>query len=257
MTIGTASQEVGVGPFRADVVADRLDFTTVHPYPTYNPELVPDSLLSARMTHAAAFETALAAGAGRPVMLHEYGVSSAQFDPGTGRGVRPAAGLVELRPRGDRLPGLVLDRRRARRLPARPVRPTAPRDPVRSDRPSGRRCGRGALSSVRWRRSCRSWPTTSTGWPGTGRSAARRSPCPHEYVRALRPRRLSGSMTRLRVRTSRPSGPGRRSGIIGRSSGPGSTGSSWRPGRGRRSASRARRRTTPGRPSRWSSCRLR
>jgi hypothetical protein len=33
------------------------------------------------MTHAAAFETALAAGGGRPVMLHEYGVSTAQFDP--------------------------------------------------------------------------------------------------------------------------------------------------------------------------------
>ena len=58
-----------------------LDFATVHPYPTYNPELVPDSLLSPRMTHSAAFETALAGGAGRPVMLHEYGVSSAQFDP--------------------------------------------------------------------------------------------------------------------------------------------------------------------------------
>ena len=81
VTIGSASQEIGVGPFRADVVAEWLDFTTVHPYPTYNPELVPDSLLSPRMTHSAAFETALAGGAGRPVMLHEYGVSSAQFDP--------------------------------------------------------------------------------------------------------------------------------------------------------------------------------
>ncbi len=81
VTIGTASQEVGAGPFRADVVADRLDFATVHPYPIYSPELYPDSLLGARMTHAAAFETALAAGAGRPTMLHEYGASSAQFDP--------------------------------------------------------------------------------------------------------------------------------------------------------------------------------
>ncbi len=84
ITIGTASQEIGVGPFRADVVADQLDFATVHPYPTYSPDLVPDSLLSRRMTQAAAFETALAAGAGRPVMLHEYGVSSAQFDPELG-----------------------------------------------------------------------------------------------------------------------------------------------------------------------------
>ena len=81
ITIGTASQEIGWGPFRADVVADALDVACVHPYPIYSPELYPDSLLAARMTHAATFETALAAGAGRPVMLHEYGASSAQFDP--------------------------------------------------------------------------------------------------------------------------------------------------------------------------------
>ena len=81
ITIGTASQEIGWGPFRADVVADALDVACVHPYPIYSPELYPDGLLGTRMTHAAAFETALAAGAGRPVMLHEYGASSAQFDP--------------------------------------------------------------------------------------------------------------------------------------------------------------------------------
>ncbi len=81
VTIGTASQEVGWGPFRADVVAGALDFTTVHPYPIYAPELYPDQLLGARMTHAGAFETALAAGAGQPVMVHEYGASSTQFDP--------------------------------------------------------------------------------------------------------------------------------------------------------------------------------
>ena len=81
ITIGTASQEVGWGPFRADVVAGELDFATVHPYPIFMPELYPDQLVGPRMTHAAAFETALAAGAGRPVMVHEYGASSAQFDP--------------------------------------------------------------------------------------------------------------------------------------------------------------------------------
>ena len=81
VTIGTAGQEVGWGPFRADVVAAELDFATVHPYPIYAPDLYPDELLGARMTHAAAFETALAAGAGRPVMVHEYGASTAQFDP--------------------------------------------------------------------------------------------------------------------------------------------------------------------------------
>jgi hypothetical protein len=81
VTIGTAGQDVGWGPFRADVVAGELDFATVHPYPIYAPELYPDTLLGPRMTHAAAFETALAAGAGRPVMVHEYGASSAQFEP--------------------------------------------------------------------------------------------------------------------------------------------------------------------------------
>ncbi len=81
ITIGTSGQEVGHGPFRADVVAENLDFTCVHPYPIYQEELYPDRMLSPRMTHAAAFETALAAGAGRPVMVHEYGASSAQYDP--------------------------------------------------------------------------------------------------------------------------------------------------------------------------------
>ena len=81
ITIGTAGQDVGWGPFRADVVAGELDFACVHPYPIYSPELYLDSLLSPRMTHAAAFEVALASGAGKPVMVHEYGASSAQYDP--------------------------------------------------------------------------------------------------------------------------------------------------------------------------------
>jgi hypothetical protein len=81
VTIGTSGQEVGWGPFRADVVVDRLDFGCVHPYPIYQPEIYPDALLSPRMTHAAAFETALAGAAGKPIMVHEYGASSAQFDP--------------------------------------------------------------------------------------------------------------------------------------------------------------------------------
>ena len=63
------------------MVAGELDVGTVHPYPIYQPDLYPDSLLAPRMTHAAAFETALAAGAGRSVMVHEYGASSTQFDP--------------------------------------------------------------------------------------------------------------------------------------------------------------------------------
>ena len=63
------------------MVGEWLDFVCVHPYPIYQPELYPDTLLAPRMTHAAAFETALAGGAGRPVMVHEFGASSANFDP--------------------------------------------------------------------------------------------------------------------------------------------------------------------------------
>jgi beta-galactosidase len=81
ITIGTSGQELDCGPFRADTMTGFLDFTCVHPYPIYQPHLYPDSLLAPRMTHAAAFETALAAGAGKPVMVHEYGASSAQFHP--------------------------------------------------------------------------------------------------------------------------------------------------------------------------------
>jgi Cellulase (glycosyl hydrolase family 5) len=81
ITIGTSEEDTGWGPFRADVVADRLDFACVHPYPIYHEELFPDALLSTRMTLAGAFETALAAGAGTPVMVHEYGASNAQFEP--------------------------------------------------------------------------------------------------------------------------------------------------------------------------------
>jgi hypothetical protein len=81
ITVGTAGQDVGWGPFRADVVATYLDFVCVHPYPIYQWELYPDALLSPRITHAAAFEVALASGAGKPAMVHEYGASSAQFDP--------------------------------------------------------------------------------------------------------------------------------------------------------------------------------
>jgi hypothetical protein len=81
VTVGTTGQEARHGPFRADVVADLLDFTCVHPYPTYQPDLYPDALLSPRVTLAAAFETALATGAGKSVMVHEFGASSAQFDP--------------------------------------------------------------------------------------------------------------------------------------------------------------------------------
>jgi hypothetical protein len=58
ITIGTSGQEIGAGPFRADVVAGLLDFTCVHPYPIYQPHLYPDVLLGPRMTHAAARDRA-------------------------------------------------------------------------------------------------------------------------------------------------------------------------------------------------------
>ncbi len=79
--VGTSSQEIGRGAFRADIIAETVDFLSVHPYPFYQPEYYPDPLLSVRVTYAAAFETMLARGAGKPVMMQEFGASSAQFTP--------------------------------------------------------------------------------------------------------------------------------------------------------------------------------
>jgi endo-1,4-beta-mannosidase len=53
----------------------------VHPFTIYEQDLFPDPLLSQRGTYGAAFEIALAAGAGRPAMIHEMGASTAQYAP--------------------------------------------------------------------------------------------------------------------------------------------------------------------------------
>ena len=74
-------EDLNHGPFRPDNLAAEVDFFSVHPYSIYDPGRFPDPLLSQRGTYAAAFETALSRGAGRPVMLHEFGASSAQYDP--------------------------------------------------------------------------------------------------------------------------------------------------------------------------------
>ena len=74
-------EDVERGPFRPDNIRDEVDFFSVHPYSIYAQELFPDPMLSARGTYAAAFETALTGGAGRPVMVQEIGASSAQYEP--------------------------------------------------------------------------------------------------------------------------------------------------------------------------------
>jgi endo-1,4-beta-mannosidase len=78
---GTAGQDLGRGPFRADVIVRWVDFLSVHPYPIYNPDLYPEPLLSTRMTYAAALETMLSRGTGKPVLMHEFGATSSQYDP--------------------------------------------------------------------------------------------------------------------------------------------------------------------------------
>ena len=81
IVVGTSGQEIDHGPFRADDISKYVDFFSVHPFTLYAPELFPDALLSARGTYGAAFEIALSQGAGRPVMIHEMGASTAQFSP--------------------------------------------------------------------------------------------------------------------------------------------------------------------------------
>ena len=81
IVVGTSGQETGHGPFRADDIAGDVDFLSVHPFTIYEQDLFPDPLLSQRGTYGAAFEIALASGAGRPAMIHEMGASSAQYAP--------------------------------------------------------------------------------------------------------------------------------------------------------------------------------
>lgn len=78
---GTAAQEIGRGPFRADQIVRWVDFLSVHPYPIYEEFLYLEPLLSTRLTYAAAFETRLSAGAGKPVLMQEFGATSAMYSP--------------------------------------------------------------------------------------------------------------------------------------------------------------------------------
>ncbi|MBV9483317.1 MAG: beta-galactosidase [Acidobacteria bacterium] len=81
IVVGTSGQEITHGPFRADDISKFVNFFSVHPFTLYAPDLFPDPLLSVRGTYGAAFEIALSQGAGRPVMIHEMGASTAQFSP--------------------------------------------------------------------------------------------------------------------------------------------------------------------------------
>jgi len=81
VVVGTSGEEITHVPFRADNIAKFVDFLSVHPFTLYAPDLFPDALLSARGTYGAAFEITLSQGAGRPVMIHEMGASTAQFSP--------------------------------------------------------------------------------------------------------------------------------------------------------------------------------
>ncbi len=81
LCVGTSMEDIAHGPFRPDNLAAEMDFFSVHPYSIYAPDLFSDPMLSERGTYAGAFETSLSLGAGRPVMIHEFGASSAQYDP--------------------------------------------------------------------------------------------------------------------------------------------------------------------------------
>jgi hypothetical protein len=81
LCVGTSMEDVNRGPFRPDLLAADVDFFSAHPYSIYAPGLFPDPLLSARGTSCGAFQALLSGGAGRPVMIHELGASSAQYAP--------------------------------------------------------------------------------------------------------------------------------------------------------------------------------
>ncbi|MGE5223505.1 MAG: beta-galactosidase, partial [Omnitrophica WOR_2 bacterium] len=81
LCVGTSMQDLEGGPFRPDNLAGEVDFFTAHPYSIYMAGLFPDPMLSERGTYCGAFQTLLSSSAGRPVMIHELGASSAQYSP--------------------------------------------------------------------------------------------------------------------------------------------------------------------------------
>ena len=81
LCVGTNVEDINHGPFRPDNLAADVDFFSVHPYSIYTFDRFPDPMLSERGTYAGAFQTVLSGGAGLPVMIHEFGASSAQYDP--------------------------------------------------------------------------------------------------------------------------------------------------------------------------------
>jgi endo-1,4-beta-mannosidase len=81
LCVGTSMEDIAGGPFRPDNLTAEVDFFCVHPYSIYTLDRFPDAMLSERGTYAGAFQTTLSSGAGRPVMIHEFGASSAQYSP--------------------------------------------------------------------------------------------------------------------------------------------------------------------------------
>jgi endo-1,4-beta-mannosidase len=81
LCVGTSMEDMHHGSFRPDNLAGEVDFFSVHPYSIYTLDRFPDPMLSERGTYGGAFQTTLSLGAGRPVMIHEFGASSAQYSP--------------------------------------------------------------------------------------------------------------------------------------------------------------------------------
>jgi endo-1,4-beta-mannosidase len=81
LCVGTSMEDVHHGPFRPDNLSAEVDFFSVHPYSIYTLDRFPDPMLSERGTYGGAFQTTLSLGADKPVMIHEFGASSAQYSP--------------------------------------------------------------------------------------------------------------------------------------------------------------------------------
>src|SRR5437867_1951120 len=79
VVVGTSGEEITHGPFRADNIAEFVDFLSVHPFTLYAPDLFPDALLSARGTYGAAFEITLSQVVGQ---LDLTGIAPALADIG-------------------------------------------------------------------------------------------------------------------------------------------------------------------------------
>ena len=214
VTVGTAGQDITLGSVPGGRRGRRAGHRLRPPLPDLSPGPVPGRPAGLE-DDARGRVRDRARGGGGPSGHgpRVRGVVGAVRPPADRR-ARSPAGLVEPRPGRGGVLRLVLDRRRAGRLRARPLRPGAARDPVRRRRRDGAARPRGTVLAELAATVAR---LDLDGLAGDGPAAATAILVPHEYARPYDAAALRARTTRRRGSTFPPRPPGRRSAIPCRS----------------------------------------